>query len=303
MSDEQPSAWAWREGALVLVVAVACLAFQLWVPTTHVDEGDYRQVAAVLSAEAQPGDVVLLSPWWTERARLYVPEAVPVVGYLGSEADELTHHPRIWVLAEPDLPRSGQSAFMRAFGPGRDEVGTERRFGHLSLRLFTNRRARPVVFAGSTWLERAKVFLESPQGRTPCPWTGRGHQCPNGHTVALEWHEVHFQPLSCLVFDAPGGPTKLVLELAGVPAAATVRVRTGYIWERAAYKDGVTDSEVGLEVNGELTQRTIPAGVELLHQLERANVPEGATVRVWLSSANPNARALCVELTGLGSAP
>jgi hypothetical protein len=31
-------------------------------------------------------------------------------------------------------------------------------------------------------------------------------------------------------------------------------------------------------------------------------VPAGATVRVWLAAANPNARQLCVELTGLGSA-
>ena len=35
----------------------------------------------LLAAERQPGDVVLLAPWWTERARIFVPEGLPVVGY------------------------------------------------------------------------------------------------------------------------------------------------------------------------------------------------------------------------------
>jgi hypothetical protein len=80
-------------------------------------------------------------------------------------------------------------------------------------------------------------------------------------------------------------------------------LRAGYVWERGSYKDGVSGSELGLEVNGQLTPLTIPAGVEPLQQVEAANVPAGSTVRVWLAAANPNARQLCVELTGLGRSP
>ena len=69
---------ALAEGLVIAVVAVACLVFQIWLPTTHVSEADYQAVAQVLGAEAQPGDVVLLSPWWTERALIYLPESVPV---------------------------------------------------------------------------------------------------------------------------------------------------------------------------------------------------------------------------------
>ncbi len=304
MSDERPSpsAWSVREGVVLLAVAVTCLAFQAWLPTTQVDERDYQQVATVLAAERQPGDVVLLSPWWTERARLYLPENLRIVGYQGSDADDLLDYQRIWVLAEPHLPRAGQSDFMTAFGPGRTEVGVGRTFGNLTLRLFTNGRWRPHTFSGISSLATAKVSLEGPQGRQACQWNGRGHQCPNNHTVSLEWHEVHFQPLPCLVFDAPGGPTKLVLELDDVPATERVLLRAGYVWERGAYKDGVSGSELGLEVNGQVTPLSIPAGVEPLQQVEAANVPAGATVRVWLQANNPNARQLCVELTGLAGA-
>ena len=74
---------------MVLVVAIVCLGFQLWVPSTHVAEADYQAMANVLAAERQPGDVVLLAPWWTERARIHVPEGLPVVGFQGSDGEAL----------------------------------------------------------------------------------------------------------------------------------------------------------------------------------------------------------------------
>ena len=108
----------WGEGLTLFAVALGCLLFQLWLPTTHVAEADYQAVASVLNAERQPGDVVLLAPWWTERARIYVPEGIPVVGYQGSEGDALERSARIWVLAQPSQPYAGLGAFEEAFsGP------------------------------------------------------------------------------------------------------------------------------------------------------------------------------------------
>ena len=66
------------EGFILLAAGVFALAFQLWLPSTHVAESDYQAVAQTLTNERQPGDVVLLAPWWTERARIYVPEGLPV---------------------------------------------------------------------------------------------------------------------------------------------------------------------------------------------------------------------------------
>jgi hypothetical protein len=285
------------EGGLLAVVAAVCLGFQLWLPSTHVAEADYRSVAQVLERERRPGDVVLLAPWWTERARLFVPEGLPVVGYQGSDADDLERSPRVWVLAEPDLPRAGLDRFQASFGPGRAEVGAERRFGRLSLRLFTNGRHRPTAFTSDD-LPAAQVYLEQPDGaRSACAWNGREHLCPNAKPVALEWHEVNFRPLRCLRLDAPGGPTRLVVEFPPVPATAGVKVLAGYVGELATRNDA-TDSTVGLEVNGAVTPLLVPRGVERLHQLERGAIPAGATVRVWLQSDNPQLRQLCVVVEG-----
>lgn len=300
-----PSRWRLAEGVALLAVALGAIVFQLVVPTTHVAEADYRAVAAVLEQEAQVGDVVLLFPWWTERARLYLPQRLPIVGYLGSERDDLTHHPRVWVLGEPRLPRSDAGGFEAAFLPGRTPLGSERRFGNLSLRAYTNGRFRPLAFSAIASIEEASVSLEEPnKASRPCPWNGRAHQCPNGKAVAVEWHEVHFRPLRCLRLDAPGGATRLVVELPPAPAADAVVVEAGYIGERAADPRGsVTDSQITLEVNGTPMILSIPAGVERLHHLEHPAIPAGARVRLSLQSDNAQGREICAVLDGYSRPP
>lgn len=287
---------------MLTLVALGCLVFQLWLPSTHVAEADYQAVGATLEREGQPGDAVLLSPWWTERARLYLPERFAVVGYQGSDHADLETHPRVWVLAQPELPRTGVSAFMAAFSPARTPVGPDRRFGSLSLRLFTNGRARPVVLDGAALLAQAQVYLEQLDGtRQACGWNGRGMQCPNGHTLAVEWHEVHFEPLRCLHLEAPAGSAKLVVEFPATPGVDQVLVRAGYVWEKQAWHQGLSASDVGLEVDGAVTVANLPAGVE--QPASRLEARGGTRIRVWLSAPNPNAREVCVTVHGFGRAP
>lgn len=309
MTEQAPTQpegrWPLVEGAVVLAVAVWALGFQLWLPSTHVDEADYQAVAKVLAAEAQPGDVVLLHPWWTERARIYVPEGLPVVGHLFSDGDDLVQHPHVWVLAQPRQPRSDEGSFEARFLPSRTEVGAARSFGNLSLRLFTNGRHRPLVFSARALLPQLKVYLEGPDGaRQDCPWDGaNAHRCPSGRVVQAEWHEVHFEPRPCLRFDAPGGATKLVVELPPVPAADEAVLHTGYTWERGSFIQGVSASTVVLEVNGQATAVALPPGLETRQTVQQLNVPAGARVRAWIQADNPTARETCLEVYGYGRAP
>ena len=290
------------EGLLLLAVALAALVFQLWLPSTHVAEADYQAMAQVLAAERQPGDVVLLAPWWTERARIYVPEGLMVVGYQGSDADPLEKYPHIWVLSQPHQPRAGIGAFEAAFNPSRTAVGPARTFGNLTLQLFTNGRHHPLAIDAADALATAQVYLETPDGnRQPCQWTGTGHRCPNGKVVAKEWHEVHFAPYQCLKLEAPGGATRVVVDFTA-PAADFSALEAGYIWEYGAYKDGVTPSSVWFEVNGQAQVMELPTGSEVMHRLTGPALPEGAHVRLALASQNPNARIVCVVMTGTRNA-
>ena len=293
------------EGILLLAVAVLCIGFQLWLPSTHVAESDYQAVSQVLAAERQPGDVVLLVPWWTERARIFVPEGLPVVGYQGSDADALERHPRIWVLSQPRQPRAGIGDFERTFLPSRTPLGEERPFGNLRLRLYQNGRYRPLAFDAADLVAQgqAQVYLESPDGnRQPCGAINGGFRCPNGRIVAREWHEVHFAPYQCVKLEAPGGPTRVVVEV-NAPAADQSSLTAGFIWEYGAYRDGISPGNLGLEVNGAAQAMELPVGDELMHRLEGPAIPEGAKVRFWLQSQNPTARVVCVVMSGSRRAP
>ncbi len=293
------------EGLAIALVAAACIAFQLWLPSTHVADSDYSALSQVLSAEAKPGDAMLLYPWWTERARLFMPEKVPVVGYFGSDADSLELNPRIWVLSQPRLPRSNIDAFMKLFGPQRSEIGSERTFGNLSLRLFTNGRSRPVRFSANEKLAGARVYLEDRNGaRESCEFNGRTHRCPNGAEVLAEWHELKFQPRNCIRFFPPGNGVKLVAEFANVPAASSLTLLGGYIWEHAVHiGPELAQTDLGLEVNGQTSVLSLPPGTDGVQRIERQSTPDGAAVRVWVTASNPNDREVCFELYGFGGAP
>jgi hypothetical protein len=286
------------EGLALVVVALACLGFQLKLPSAMPSEADYQALAGVIDQESQPGDVVLLAPWWIERARIFVPDKVPVVGYFGSDGDDLRQHRRIWLVANASLPKFSWSGFMESFGRGRTQAGQERSFGPLSLKLFTNGRARPLLFSAATSLGQARVYLEGPQGQQPCALSGRSWRCPNGGEVVEEWRELHFEPHRCLRFYPPGGPTKLVAEFANVPATDTLQLITGYAWERGYYRNE-GPSDFGVEVNGDAQVTKLLPGVEKVYRVDRQNTAAG-TVRAWVQADNPSNREVCFELLGFG---
>jgi len=294
----------------LLLVALACLVFQLRLPGRFPSDADYQAVRARLQAEARPGDAVLLFPWWTEKARLHVPSELPVYGYLGSDADDLGAHPRVWVLGQPELPRSDTSAFREAFLPGRTAVGTPLEAGPLTLTLYENGRHRPRQFVASEAFARARVYLESPDGqRRMCSFDGRAHRCPGPpHLyVAPEWHEILYQPRRCLWMHAPGGPERLVAEFDGVPAGTALRLEGGIIWEQAWRRDArYTTTRLGVDdaASGErLLDVPLPPGLEGVQHQERA-LPPGAprTVKVWVQADNPDRRQVCLDVWALGAA-
>ena len=296
------------ELAALLTAALLALAFQLTLPSRLPSEAEHRAAAAALVREARPGDVVLLFPWWTERARLFLPEGLPVVGYFGSDADALDAHPRIWVLAQPGLPRSDEARFREHFLPGRTPLAAPRTFGTLTLTPYANGRHRPRSFDAVQALGGARVYLESPDGaREPCRFDGRAHRCPGpAHLrVAAEWHEVAYRPLHCLWMHPPGGDRRLVAELDVPPpgAPAALRLRAGLIWEHARAVDPqrISTTRVTAEAEGLAPLLLeLPPGHEGLRTVEQP-LPTGAarTVRVAVQAERAQARWVCVQLQAL----
>jgi hypothetical protein len=222
----------------------------------------------------------------------------------------LSAHPRLWVLGQPDLPRSDEEGFLAAFLPGRTAVGAPRREGALTLTLYANGRYRPRQFVASQAWAKARVYLESPDGgRRECPFNGQVHRCPGPpHLyVAPEWHELLYQPRHCLWMHAPGGKERLVAEFDGVPGGTALRLEGGIIFEHAWQRGphlstanlGVDDAATGQR----LLELPLPPGLEGLHHTER-KLPAGEprTVKVWVQSELPERRQVCLDVLALGDA-
>lgn len=289
----------------LLLVAAWAIVFHARLPGRLPEEANFVAVAAQVQDRAQPGDVVLLQPWWTEHARLYLPERVPVVGYLGSDDEPLEDHPRIWLLAQPNLPKAGTADFLERFSVDRTREGEEQRFGNLSLSLWKNGRYRPALFKATEQLPAARVYLEDPRGnRAECPWNGRQHQCPQAAhlRVATEWHEVNQIPRRCLYMHAPGGDARLVAEFQNVPAGERLQLEGGIIWEQAPKGHPFSDIAVNAEVNGvPALSINAKAGVETFYRQQAPSPTAPFTLRLMVSAEKPANREVCISFSSRGA--
>lgn len=298
----------WLELGLLIGVGLFALVFQVRLPGRQVTERDYQQLTEILRAEAQPGDVVLLFPWWTERARLYVPDGLRVVGYQGSDSADLLRHPRVWVIAQPEVPGASMGAFQKAFAPGREQLAPPRSFGNLQLWLYANGRHRPLLFSATEALSSARVYLESPSGeRVNCAFDGRAHRCPGRGNVRVsaEWHEVQFEARRCLWMQPPGGPARLVVEFPAGVASDALSLEAGLIWDRGYFGHAsLTPVRIGVDDGAQgrpLMEIVLPPGRE---GLQRAKAEQVAVspVRLWTQADNAELREVCVDLFGYGPA-
>ena len=284
--------------ALVLV-ALLGLGFQLQLPRAFPSDGDYRAVAGALAAARAPGDVVLLHPWWTERARLFLPPDLPVVGYLGDTTDDLLEHPRIWVRANERLPRTPDTDFRRNFLPDRTQAGEPRQLGPLTLTPYRNGRARKVALSLIDAFDRLEISVEGP-GETaaqPCRRSGARMQCPFDASVEVAWHEVLYQPVRCLFLLPPGGPARIAVRFPEVPAG-TLLLEAGITWEHAWKRER---SDVQLTVAGPAgnLHLRIPQGHEGFVSGD-APQPAPGPVTLTVQADDPHEREVCVRLRVLG---
>jgi hypothetical protein len=290
--------------ACLSITAIYAFLFHLTLPSKLPSESDYEAVANALEKRALPGDGVLLFPWWAERARMFVPGHLPVIGYLGSDSDSLWEHPRVWVLGQPELPRARQATFDAAFLPGRRAVGATERFGPLTLTLYENDRHRRTNFRAITPDTPRRVYVESENGeQTECPWDERAARCKDAFVTGPEWHEDFYKPLLCLHVHPPGGPRRVVVEFSKAPLGDTLTLEGGILWEYAPRQGGGrTPVHMGVEATDVRLALQIPVGAEGLKRVEqKVSATPSDTLRLWVQSDNALDRELCVDVRSTSS--
>jgi hypothetical protein len=283
-------AWAALLAFLVAAAGLWGLWFQATLPGRLPGTTDWRAVAAVLSREARPGDAVVLSPPWAERAREFLPDRIPgrpdvalpvlALPSYAEDAEDLPGVRRVWLVALPGVPR------LRATIPAQ-----------LALR---SERVEPPLRAGG--LDVVLHELRSPVlPRWSLPEAlPTASVRPEGAPVSRQVREVDRIPRACalVAFDGPA-PGPVSLRLPGVPLGTSLRGHVGLVGDVAG---GAPPVSLRVKVDGVEVGRAeaTPARPWAAVRADTSRLAGGTReVEVEVVPTGPLPQGACVDLRAL----
>jgi hypothetical protein len=297
----RPQPLAGIEAVVLLAAVLFALVYWLRLPGRLPTEQDYLAVQHELLAKAHPGDGIAALPFWADRIKLFS-HGLPVVAlpHLADDG-EAERYARLWVLAQPDLPRSEAAAELEALGHRLARVEGPERFGPLSLSLYEPQPGRTPAYDFTERLADAQVSIGG-DDPVDCEAVQGGFQCPRGpwNYVRPEWHEFDFLPRRCL-WSHPVGPEPLRLHFSQVPLHGGLRGGFGLIGEAAELRQA---APVSLDVfvdGAETAELTLEPGDPGWHEFDLGlpGLAAGAhEVELDVTTPNPGMRHFCFDAVG-----
>lgn len=248
-------AWAWARrprgrraaaiayAALLAATGAFTVAWQAGLRARLPGAVEWDALRTLLEGEARPGDAVVLSPAWAERARRAAPAGLPVLARTRYADEDLWAVRRVWLVSLHEAPGFG-------FDVERDLLARANRneaplaLGPMEVTRYDLALPRVPLAYLPDLLGRAEVSL----GEVPCPPDLEGvHRCPGADgtvaaTVARTVREVGGAPRPCIEVDGAGPvriafpPVRLGRALRGhvgapgaAPGAAAFHVRVGVL--------------------------------------------------------------------------
>ncbi len=258
---KRPLAFA---AAIALAVsALYAILFDVTLPARLPTEADYRTVAAALAAEAQPGDLVLVHPFWADHLRAFVD--LPVRGLADPFDEDYVGAGRVWMLGLPRAPRADFSAFQQnvKLATAASGVIAARNFGALSL-------------------SRVDVGFGPTQDITVLPLLGEAHP--------VETREVDGLPRHCLVLE-PRVQASVRWQV--TTQGAFLHGRVGFIGAHTDWAERPTHLDVRLD--GAIISQldVLPRSEKPFPRWEAPAAPGPHAIELNFSSTDP--RPLCLQ--------
>jgi hypothetical protein len=231
------SARGWRHrppGPRLAAIAFACgaalvgagaLVAQARLPGRLPSERDWDAVRALVARDARPGDAVVLSPPWAERAREVLPSTAPVLARGRWTGEDLVGVRRVWLLSIPRAPGFSWDPELDLLDRASRAAPAERVGAFEVALLELAYPTLPYAFLPDR-LAGAEVAL----GGAPCAADGAGgFRCdgPTPARVVREVREIAGAPRPCLVVSFGGGATLAL----GFPSVRIGRVVRGHVGE------------------------------------------------------------------------
>lgn len=289
------------EAVAVLLALVFSFVFWIRLPGRLPTEQDYLAVQHQLVGNAHPGDGMATLPFWAERIKLFA-HGLPVVAlpHLADEEDA-ERYGRLWVVAQPDLPRSDAADELGALDRRLARVQGPTRFGPLSLSLYEPRAGRAPSYDFLAHLADGQVSVGG-DDPVACEASGGGFQCPRGgwNYVRPEWHEFDFLPRRCL-WAHPVGPEPLRLAWSQVPLHGGLRGGFGLVGQAAEIANAAPVDVAVLVDGGEVARLSLMPGDPGWHgfDLGLPGLAAGAhDVEFDVSAVNPAMRHFCFDAVG-----
>ncbi len=311
MASQKWRRWIGALEALSIALAGALsLLFYAKLPSTLPSEEDYRAAIAATGASkarSAPGDALLLSPHWAERARLFA-GTLPVINVTRAPLrEQIRELPRLFLLTLPELPRAGTTEMVEALRRAHfEQQGETERFGALSLSLFVNREQERPLERASALLSQAEVYIAKADGGHE-PYTrtapARFSSSRAGWlTVEANTYEIDQDPFHC-VYAHPVGAEPLVLEFPRFPLGRTFKVTAGLIGQMALRSEGFGPLDFTVSIDGGPSERLtlLPRdpGARFFTLETTSLAGKSARVRFEVVAPNPHWRIFCFEAEAL----
>lgn len=295
-----PRPLAWLFAALTIATGIYGAAFWIFRDRGPPPEA-FPPAAALIRQRHQPGDLILLVPFYATRARELLGDLHPIAPRMPL-AEDLRKHQRVWVFG-----LFGEAEALRedAARAGLELLSSHQPSQGITVDLYQVKNPWRVTTDFVEAIERAKVHHEHDGNNEPCQrWDEKNGQgglhgrwlCPHDSEwfyVAPEWHRMGDHLRLCL-WAHPPSSGRLVITFPGVELTGHLFGRGGHTLNASLHAREKIHLDV--EVSGQAPQRFDFALDEHWRPFA-LKTPQGRTGTVAFAVSTPDAGAnhFCFE--------
>lgn len=288
---------AWAFLAAMAGAGVLSLASQTRLAASLPTELDWRAAAALLERDARPGDAVVVTPAWAERARGELPARIPVFSLARYVEEPLLGVKRVWLFSLSSLPFTSELIAKDVAHRAASDGGPQR-IGALTVTRYDLSQPRLAIAFLPDWLPQATAKV----GETACERDGpTALRCPvePAIRIAREVREAGGGARTC-VSATPGsaetGPVTVTFP--AVPMGLALQGGAGFVGRLPS--PATAAARVAFQVDGaEVASLELAPGSLEWKRVEArtgALAAEPHDLSVVLSSPDPAGRTLCFDL-------